>query len=82
MHHDIYEPNITSKDSLSRPLADYGSSDEVDIILANPPFGCEVSDNNEKNFPASLRTTESADLFLILIMKLLKKKWKSSNSLT
>lgn len=78
MHHDIYEPNITSKDSLSRPLADYGSSDEVDIILANPPFGGEVSDNNEKNFPASLRTTESADLFLILIMKLLKKNGRAA----
>lgn len=78
MQHDVYDPNIISKDSLSRPLADYGSQDEVDIILANPPFGGEVSDNNEKNFPASLRTTESADLFLILIMKLLKKNGRAA----
>jgi len=45
----------------------------VDVIIANPPFGGVVSNNNENNFPQTYRTKESADLFLILILHLLKE---------
>jgi type I restriction enzyme M protein len=44
----------------------------VDIILANPPFGGTVASNNEENFPLNYRTKESADLFLVMMMHLLK----------
>jgi type I restriction enzyme M protein len=44
----------------------------VDVILANPPFGGIVANNNENNFPQNFRTKESADLFLILMIHLLK----------
>jgi len=44
----------------------------VNVILANPPFGGIVANNNEKNFPLTYRTKESADLFLILMIYLLK----------
>jgi len=44
----------------------------VNVILANPPFGGVVSNNNESNFPKTYRTKESADLFLILMIQLLK----------
>ncbi len=44
----------------------------MDVILANPPFGGVVSNNNESNFPQTYRTKESADLFLILMIQLLK----------
>jgi len=40
--------------------------------LANPPFGGIVANNNEKNFPQNFRTKDSADLFLILMIHLLK----------
>jgi type I restriction enzyme M protein len=71
--HDINLPNIQYQDSLAKPLSDYHrGKDKVDVILANPPFGGVVSNNNETNFPQSLRTKESADLFLILMMHLLK----------
>jgi len=43
------------------------------VILANPPFGGVVSNNNEENFPQTYRTKESADLFLILMIHLLKE---------
>jgi len=71
--HDINLPNIQYGDSLSRPLSEYRQKDRVDIILANPPFGCVVSNNNESNFPQTYRTKESADLFLVLMINLLKK---------
>jgi len=71
--HDINLPNIKYRDSLQKPLSDYRQADKVDIILANPPFGGVVSDNNESNFPQSYRTKESAELFLILMIRLLKQ---------
>ncbi|WP_347888300.1 N-6 DNA methylase [Nitrosomonas europaea] len=71
--HDIVTPNIQFGDSLQRPLSEYTRKDRVDIILANPPFGGVVSNNNENNFPQTYRTKESADLFLILMIHLLKE---------
>ena len=70
--HDIEVPRITFRDSLDRPLNSYTHKDRVDIIEANPPFGGIVSNNNENNFPQNFRTKESADLFLILMIHLLK----------
>ena len=70
--HDIELPNITYRDSLDRPLSQYTEKDRVNIIIANPPFGGNVANNNENNFPQNFRTKESADLFLILMIHLLK----------
>ncbi|MEN9915456.1 MAG: hypothetical protein RL725_131 [Actinomycetota bacterium] len=50
----------------------YKEKDRVDVILANPPFGGIVANNNEKNFPQNFRTKDSADLFLVLMIHLLK----------
>ncbi|MDB9495437.1 N-6 DNA methylase [Spirulina major CS-329] len=71
--HDVVTPNIRFGDALQRPLTEYTSKDRVDVILANPPFGGVVSNNNENNFPQTYRTKESADLFLILMLRLLKE---------
>lgn len=71
--HDIITPSIQFGDSLQRPLSEYTRKDRVDVILANPPFGGVVSNNNENNFPQTYRTKESADLFLILMIHLLKE---------
>jgi len=70
--HDIEVPKITFRDSLDQPLSNYKEKDRVDVILANPPFGGIVANNNENNFPQTYRTKESADLFLILMIHLLK----------
>lgn len=70
--HDIEVPNITFRDALDQPLSNYTEKDRVDIIEANPPFGGIVANNNENNFPQNYRTKESADLFLILMIHLLK----------
>ena len=70
--HDIELPKIVFRDSLDKPLSSYKEKDRVDVILANPPFGGIVANNNEKNFPQNFRTKDSADLFLILMIHLLK----------
>lgn len=71
--HDMEVPNITLRDALEKPLSAYTEKDRVHIIEANPPFGGIVANNNENNFPQNFRTKESADLFLVLMIHLLKK---------
>ncbi len=68
---DIPE-QITRGDALSKPLREYGPKDRVDVIVANPPFGGSVKDGTTGNFPHEFRTRETADLFLVLFIHLLK----------
>lgn len=72
--HGLDVPNIQHllAGSLAKPLNSYEKKDKVDVILTNPPFGGMEEDGIENNFPADVRTKETADLFLVLIMKLLK----------
>jgi len=73
MLHQIDVPlQIRHDNTLSRPLRNYGPKDRVDVIVTNPPFGGMEEDGIETNFPKALRTRETADLFLVLIMHLLK----------
>ena len=71
--HDIEVPNIRFGDALDQPLSNFTEKHRVNVILANPPFGGIVANNNENNFPQNYRTRESADLFLILMIHLLKQ---------
>ena len=71
--HGIDVPSqILHDNTLSRPLRDYGPKDRVDVIVTNPPFGGMEEDGIELNFPKAFQTRETADLFLVLIMHLLK----------
>jgi len=71
--HGIKAPtNVRHGDSLARPIKDISPAERVDCIVANPPFGGTVQDGILANFPASLRTKETADLFLVLFLKMLK----------
>lgn len=70
--HGVEVPNIRHDNTLARPLADYGPSDMVNVVVTNPPFGGTEEPGIEMNFPAVFRTRETADLFLVLIMKLLR----------
>jgi type I restriction enzyme M protein len=73
MLHGIDVPtNVRHDNTLSRPLKDYGPRDRVDIIVTNPPFGGMEEDGIENNFPRKYQTRETADLFMALIMHLLK----------
>ncbi|KKU86112.1 MAG: N-6 DNA methylase, partial [Parcubacteria group bacterium GW2011_GWA2_47_9] len=71
--HGVDTPKTLRRgDMLAQPLREYGPKDRVDVITANPPFGGAVKDGVEKNFPAEFRTRETADLFLVLFIHLLK----------
>ena len=77
--HDVDVPLIDRDNALSRrPLRDYGSDDQVEVILTNPPFGGTEEPGVETNFPRNFQTKETADLFLVLILKLLKKGGKGA----
>ena len=72
--HGIDVPNnVTSDNTLARPLRDWGTHEKVDVIVTNPPFGGIEEDGIEKNFPGEFQTKETADLFLVLMMRLLKQ---------
>jgi type I restriction enzyme M protein len=71
--HGIEVPSqIVRDNTLSRPLRSYGPKDRVNVVVTNPPFGGNEEDGIESNFPAGFRTRETADLFLVFIMHLLK----------
>ena len=72
MVHGVEVPTVRHGNTLARPLRDYGPKDQVDVIVTNPPFGGIEEDGIENNFPAEFRTRETADLFLVLVMELLK----------
>ena len=76
--HDIEVPAIEYTDSLNREYTAIKEPDRVNVILANPPFGASVSDRVETNYPQNYRTTESADLFLLLIIRLLKNDGRAA----
>ena len=70
--HEMDVPNYHYIDSLKKEYNSISRKDQVDVILANPPFGASIADGVETNFPATFRCRESADLFVILMLRLLK----------
>src|SRR5437016_7316055 len=71
--HGIDDPSfVRHHNTLALPYISYTQSDRVDIVLTNPLFGGREEDGIESNFPQHFRTRETADLFLALIIRLLK----------
>ena len=69
----VEEPSFLRRDNtLARPYISWSQADRVDIVLTNPPFGGKEEGGIESNFPKHFQTRETADLFLALIMRLLK----------
>ncbi len=66
--HDIDSPKIFHGNSLERNVREYKDSDKFDIILMNPPYGGTESEGVKINFPADLRSSETADLFMSVVM--------------
>jgi type I restriction enzyme M protein len=76
--HEIDVPDYHYIDSLKKEYNSIGKKDQVNVILANPPFGASIADGVETNFPATYRCKESADLFVILMVQLLKAKGRAA----
>ncbi len=71
--HGLDAPSISYGNSLTVKIAEIGANDRVDVILTNPPFGGEEEAGIRNNFPADKQTSETALLFLQLIMRKLRK---------
>ncbi len=71
--HGLEAPQIAYGNSLATPLKDIGPRQRVDVILTNPPFGGEEETGIQDNFPKDKRTSETALLFLQLIMRKLRR---------
>lgn len=74
--HGVESPNITIGNSLAVKLTELGDAERVDVIATNPPFGGEEERSIQDGFPADKRTSETALLFLQLIMRRLKRQPK------
>lgn len=71
--HDIENPLIIHGNSLEKNVREYEEDDKFDVILMNPPYGGNEKDSVKINFPSELRSSETADLFMTLIMFRLNK---------
>jgi type I restriction enzyme M protein len=71
--HGVEYPSISTGNSLAIRIAEIGERDRVDVILTNPPFGGEEEAGIRDNFPPDRRTSETALLFLQLIMRRLRR---------
>lgn len=76
--HDVDEPKIYHMNSLEKNVRDYKENDKFDIILMNPPYGGSEKDVIKNNFPVELRSSETADLFIDVIMYRLKKNGRAA----
>ncbi|MDO4556888.1 MAG: class I SAM-dependent DNA methyltransferase [Lachnospiraceae bacterium] len=76
--HDIDNPQIIHGNTLEKNVRDYKENDKFEIILMNPPYGGSEQDIIKNNFPMELRTSETADLFMSVIMYRLKKNGRAA----
>ena len=73
MLHDIEVPSqVVHGNTLERPYTSWTAEQKVEVIITNPPFGGIEEPGIEQGFPADVRTKETADLFLVLIKRLLR----------
>ncbi len=76
--HDIEVPNIYHDNSLRYNLLDYTDDDKFDVILMNPPYGGHEDKSIQGFFPDDLASSETADLFMSVIMYRLKKNGRAA----
>ncbi|HFZ9486079.1 TPA: N-6 DNA methylase [Streptococcus agalactiae] len=71
--HEIDDPKIIHGNTLEKNIREYTDDEKFDLIMMNPPFGGSELDTIKNNFPAELRSSETADLFMAVIMYRLKE---------
>ncbi len=70
--HEVGQPNLARGNALARPITQISRGERVDVILTNPPFGGEEEKSIQSNFPAGKQTSETAWLFLQLVIRQLR----------
>ena len=76
--HDIDIPRVYHDNSLLRDVLDYTEDDKFDVILMNPPYGGNEKAEVKNHFPDDLASSETADLFMSVIMYRLKRNGRAA----
>lgn len=77
--HDIDTPRIYHDNSLLvKKVLDYTEDDQFDVVLMNPPYGGSEKNEVKKHFPSDLASSETADLFMSVIMYRLKQNGRAA----
>ena len=76
--HEVNNPRIEHGNSLLRDLLDYTEKDKFDVILMNPPYGGSEKKDIQNHFPDDIASSETADLFMAVIMARLKKNGRAA----
>ncbi len=76
--HDVDNPRIFHENTLLKDVLDYTDKDKFDVILMNPPYGGSEKNDVKSHFPADLASSETADLFMSVIMYRLKAQGRAA----
>lgn len=76
--HDLDVPQVFHDNSLLHDVLDYTEDDQFDVILMNPPYGGSEKNDVKNYFPPDLASSETADLFMSVIMYRLKKNGRAA----
>lgn len=76
--HDLDVPQVFHDNTLLRDVLDYTEDDQVDVILMNPPYGGSEKAEVKNHFPSDLASSETADLFMSVIMYRLKENGRAA----
>ena len=76
--HYIDIPRIFHDNTLLNDVLDYTDKDKFDVILMNPPYGGSEKSDVKSHFPADLASSETADLFMSVIMYRLKAQGRAA----
>jgi type I restriction enzyme M protein len=76
--HGIESLHIFHDNSLAKDVLNYTEDDQFDVILMNPPYGGNEKNDIKKHFPSDLSSSETADLFMVLIMYRLRENGRAA----
>ena len=76
--HDIDSPQVMHDNSLTKDVLNYTDDDKFDVVLMNPPYGGSEKNDIKQHFPSDLSSSETADLFMVLIMYRLAEKGRAA----
>lgn len=76
--HGLDVPRVYHSNTLLYDVLDYTEDDKVNVILMNPPYGGNEKADVKNHFPTDLASSETADLFLSVIMYRLKKNGRAA----
>ena len=76
--HGIDTPLVYHDNSLTKDVLNYTDDDKFDVVVLNPQFGGNEKADVKSHFPSDMRSSETADLFMVLIMYRLKKNGRAA----